>query len=247
MNINARQALLPLAASLALGLVAQQAAAATISTSVVIPVVSGDGYHIEIPVSGLAQFDPANGTLTGIELGLHIESYDVTLSLGSWDAPETGGDEPEAGAEFESATLSMEIYFDVALSPTSGLMFASTSFADTIYDEYDTVSVFGEPGTPVIEDAMARLTDYGLLSDFIGTGNVSIVSFGVIAFDDPERVNLDDGTTTSGAPHIDSFTGGPSTMSIHYTYTPAVVPLPAGVWLLGSALLGLAGIRRRMT
>lgn len=239
MDINVNRTLLPLAASLALGLVAQHATAATISTSVVIPAVSGSGYAPTLPVSGLAQFDPANGTLTGIELGLHVESFDATLGLGSWNDPGTG-------AQFESAYLSIQISIDVALPGGGGLLFASTSFGGMIFDEAGTISAVGEPGAPRVDDATESLTNYGLLSSFIGTGDVSILGLGIFSFGYPGMVNLDDGTSTDGTPYIGSFDVGPSTMSIHYTYTPAVVPLPAGVWLFGSALLGLAGIRRRM-
>ena len=35
------------------------------------------------------------------------------------------------------------------------------------------------------------------------------------------------------------------TMSITYDYTPNPVPLPAAVWLFGTALLGLFGFSKR--
>jgi hypothetical protein len=38
---------------------------------------------------------------------------------------------------------------------------------------------------------------------------------------------------------------GGSATSATLTWTPTAVPLPAAVWLLGSALLGLAGVSRR--
>jgi hypothetical protein len=38
--------------------------------------------------------------------------------------------------------------------------------------------------------------------------------------------------------------GGYSASSAFGTYAPSAVPLPAGIWLLGSGLLGLIGLRR---
>ncbi len=239
MNINASRTLLPFTAALTMGLMSQGATAATISTSVVIPAISGSGYMALVPATGLAQFDPANGTLTGIELGLQVSSYDVALSLTNWDDPETG-------ALFESADLSVQISINADLPGGGGLLFASTIYSDTIFDEFGTISATGVPGSPRLEDATAALIADNLFSDFIGTGNVSILSLGVFNFAFPGNVTLDDGTSADGYSQLDSFNGGPSTMTINYTYTPAVVPLPATVWLLGSALLGLAGLRRKL-
>ncbi|MEZ5565983.1 MAG: VPLPA-CTERM sorting domain-containing protein [Gammaproteobacteria bacterium] len=239
MNPAIRRAALPsLVASMAIALLSQQATAATISTSAIIPVTSGSGFTL-LPISGLAQFDPSQGTLTGITFSLDISNYDVTLSLSSWDDPGTG-------AQFQSANLSGQFSIDAALPGGGGLLFSSTAFGNDLYDEFGTVDVFGFSGGPVLEDAMARLTTEGLLTSFIGTGNVSLLSFGVYSFGYPDMVELDDGSFADGNPYIDAFNVGPSTVTIDYAYTPAVVPLPAGIWLLGSALLGLAGIKRRV-
>lgn len=239
MEIVTNRTLLPVAASLAIGLLSLPATAATISTSVVVPAISGSGYTPPMPVAGLAQFDPSNGTLTGIEFGLDISSYDLAVSLGSWDDPGTG-------ALFQSADLQAQMSVNVELSGGGGLLFASTVFSDTIFNEFDSISAVGVPGLPRSSDATAQLTSHNLFSSFIGTGNVSILGLGVFSFGYPGMVALDDGTFADGQPSLDSFNVGPSTMSITYTYTPAVVPLPASVWLLGSALLGLAGIRRKI-
>lgn len=258
MNIHAHRTLLPLAASLALGLVAQQAAAATISTSVSFPAVSESDLYSQVPpftlppgtayfdapAAGLAQFDPANGTLTGIEMGLHIESYDMTLSLANRGNIGSRG-------QFESAVLWIQISISAVLPSGRAAVFSSALPAGLIYDEYDTVSIAAEMDAPILEDALAALDTWQIpasdfLSSFIGTGDVSILSLGIYTFDFLETITLSDGRMVAGLTNIDSATIGPFTMSIHYTYTPAVVPLPAGVWLLGSALLGLAGIRRRM-
>lgn len=239
MKLTINRTLLPVAASLAVGLLSLPATAATVSTSVVVPVISGSGYTPPTPVTGLAQFDPSNGTLTGIEFGLQVSSYDMALSLASWDDPGTG-------ALFQSALLQSQISVNVALPGGGGLLFASTSFNGSIFNEFDSISAVGVAGSPESTDATATLISHGLFSDFIGTGNVSILGLGVFSFGFPGMVTLDDGTETDGQPSLDSFNVGPSTMSITYTYTPAVVPLPATMWLLGSALLGLAGLRRKL-
>ncbi|MCL4791163.1 MAG: choice-of-anchor E domain-containing protein [Gammaproteobacteria bacterium] len=232
-----RTVLLPLAASIAIALMSQAATAATISTSAVVPVTAGSGSFTLIPASGLAQFDPANGTLTGILLSLDVSNYELTLSLGSWEDPGTG-------AQFESADLSAQLSISAALPAGGGLIFASTAFAGSIYDEFETVDVSGSSGGPVFEDATARLISNNLFADFIGTGDVSILELGVFTFGHPQVVMLDDGSFAEGSPGIDVFNVGPSTLRIDYTYTPTVVPAPAAVWLLGSGLLGLAGIKR---
>jgi hypothetical protein len=223
----------------AMALLAQQATAATISTSVIVPVTDGSGFTV-IPVSGLSQFDPANGTLTGVSFSLDISSYDLTLSLGGWEDPQTG-------AAFESANMSAQISISAAMPNGGGLIFSSTSFSGEIYNEFDSVNIPGTSGGPVSEEAMERLTsdtEYNLLPDFLGTGEVSILGLGIFTFGHPEVVTLDDGTFAYGDPQIDAFNVGPSTLTIDYTYTPTVVPAPAAVWLLGSGLLGLAGFRR---
>lgn len=238
MNAYASRALLlPFAASLAMGLMSQSATAATISTSIVIPATAGDGFTL-IPATGLAQFDPANGTLTGIELGLHVSSYDMTISLSSWDDPGTG-------AVFQSADLQGQISINVALPGGGGLLFSSTVFGDTIFNEFDTISTVGTPGIPQFQDATARLIADNLFSDFIGTGSVSILSLGIFSFGYPDMVTLDDGTFTDGGSYLDAFNFGPSMMTINYTYAPAVVPLPPTILLLGSALMGLVGLRQK--
>lgn len=232
-----RTAFLPFAASLTLGLLSQAATAATMSTSVTIPVTAGSGYSVT-PATGLAQFDPANGTLTGIALGLDISSYDLTLSLNGWDDPETG-------AQFQYTYLSAQISIDAATPGGGGLLFSSTVVGDVIFDEFDTINVSGSSGGPEIEDATTRLSDASLFTNFIGTGDVSILSLGIYSFGYPRMVTLDDGTSVGGDPYIDNFNVGPSILTIDYTYTPTAVPVPAAIWLLGSGLLGLAGFKRR--
>jgi len=219
-----------------LALLAQSATAATISTSASLPLTDGSGYTL-IPVSGLSQFDPANGTLTGISFSLDLSSYDLTLSLSDWENPETG-------AAFGSADLSAQISISAALPDGGGLLFSTTAFSGQIYDEFDSVNVPGSSGGPVTEDATARLMAENIFSSFLGTGNVSILELGIFTFGHPQVVTLDDGTFAYGNPHVDAFSVGPSALTIDYTYTPTTVPAPAAVWLLGSGLLGLAGFRR---
>ncbi len=224
----------------AMALLSQQVTAATISTSAIVPVTSGSGFSL-IAVSDLTQFDPANGTLTGITFSLDISSYDLTLSLSSWDDPETG-------AAFESANLSAQISISAALPGGGGLIFSSTSFSGDIFDEFDSVNVPGSSGGPVSEDVMERLisdTAYNLLPNFVGTGDVSILELGIFTFGHPHVVALDDGTFSQGFPQIDAFNVGPSTLTIDYIYEPTVVPAPTALWLLGTGVLGLAGFRRR--
>lgn len=239
MNITStRGSLSSTAAILALTLLPLGVNAASVATTVIAPSISGSGNFNLVPITGLDQFDPSNGTLTGISFTLGIASFDIDISLGGWEDPGTG-------ATFDYADLYGQISLDVAKPGGGGLLFSTTSFGDTIFDEFDSVNSTGPFSPPATQDATARLIGDDLFDGFIGTGEVSNMSWGVFAFGHPELVALSDGSFAYGDPQIDSFSAGPATITIDYTYTPAEVPLPAAAWLFISALGGLGVIKRR--
>ena len=213
------------------------ASAATLSTSAVIPLTSGGGNFNLYPVTTLDQFDPANGTLTGISFSLEVDNYDVNMFLDGW---EDMGISP-----FMLADLSGQISVDVNLGGGGGLLFSSTVFGDTIFDEFDDVDLSGSSFGAVSQDATASLMNNGVFGDFIGTGQVSIVELAIATFSHPQVVTLEDGSFAEGFQSINTFDLGPSEITIDYTFTPTVVPVPAAAWLFGSALLGLVGVSRK--
>ena len=81
---------------------------------------------------------------------------------------------------------------------------------------------------PVAPSAVITLAD--TLFSLAGTQSLESLTYLQSSY---YRMNL---TTLAGAPVQDLIGGGPS----------RVVPIPAAVWLLGTGLIGLVGIRRRM-
>lgn len=126
-----------------------------------------------------------------------------------------------------------------------GLLFASTYYADGITNPTDQVTVVGQVGSQVWRDATARLRAANLFDGFIGTGTLSNLALAVLGTQSSSAVVLDDGTYAAGGTSIASFSVGPSTMTIRYTFTPAVIPVPAAAWLFATALAGLTGMRRK--
>lgn len=225
--------LIPLAVSLWLPLLPQTAPAAVVSTSTPVDTFSDSGALTRVPVSGLNQFDASLGVLTGITFVVDIDTYQADISLSNYD-------DEGSSALFDSATLSAQISLTVPRNSGGGLLFASVGFGGEIFDEFDSISV-GPTSASVSEDATTRLQADNLFSNFIGAGAIDFIEFGIFAFSRPGAVVLDDGTTVSGETSLDSFSVGPSTVRIDYTFTPTVIPVPAAGWLFGSGLIGLMG------
>ncbi len=227
-----------LAVSLCMGLLSHTATAAVVSTSTTVNTFSGSGGINLVPVIGLNQFDASLGTLTGITLNVDIDSYQVALSLDNFDDPGTG-------ALFDFAELFGQISLSIPNNSGGGLLFASEVFGDTIFAEFDSVSV-GPTNSSMTENSTTRLQADNLFNNFIGPGAINFIELGVFTFFGSATVFLDDGSSVSGEPALDSFSVGPSTVGIDYTFMPAVVPVPAAVWLFGSGFIGLSVMRRNI-
>lgn len=224
-----------LAVSLCMGLLSHTATAAVVSTSTTVNSFSGSGGVNLVPVNGLSQFDASLGTLTGITLNAVIDSYQVDLSLDNFDDPGTG-------ALFDFAELSGQISLNIPKNTGGGLLFASEVFGDSIFGEFDSVTV-GPTNSSESEDSTTRLQADNLFNNFIGPGAINFIDLGIFTFFGSATVFLDDGSSVSGEPALDSFSVGPSTVSIDYTYT-SMVPVPAAAWLFGTGFIGLFVMRR---
>jgi hypothetical protein len=116
------------------------------------------------------------------------------------------------------------------------------------------------------EQIFQRVSDEGILNEFIGTGEISedllelalftFLGSGAItdAFGEPlfDFSTFDINPLFMGLENLFiedfevEFDLGPSLVTIQYDYDPVtVVPVPAAVWLFGSALVGFAGLSRR--
>jgi hypothetical protein len=220
----------------------QSALSAVVTTSASVGTFTGSGGGDRVPLTGLDQFDSSLGTLTGIVFRLDISNYEAEIALDSYEEPVDEFGDP-TGAVFSFADLGSQISLSVDTPGGGGLLFATTGIGGPIFDEFDVITV-GPASSSVSDDVTTRLQTNSLFNDFIGNGQIDFMELGIFAFFEGAQVTFDDGSTAPGTPSLNSFSVGPSTVSIDYTYVSAV-PVPAAVWLFGSGLLSLVGFARR--
>lgn len=188
-------------------------------------------------VTGLQQFNPALGALTGV-------TFDITAGGFSWDAsmfgePPTQGDLFEG--EFEGFIQADLAYVDgLSASVLAGVsdsinLLCSSDFGDELCEDFNSNSLdFSTDGF----DIPHSIGDFDL-ADLIGTGDVTNLSVGVNTFGSSFLTNdgLDFVEVTGFAEA--------SNVTVEVTYEYSVVPVPAAAWLFGSGLLGLVSLARR--
>ncbi len=117
---------------------------------------------------------------------------------------------------------------------------------------------FPDNGVLVTNDPVGNAFFGGAAHDanLFGTAASTAINAGAIDFFyiqmDPALTGANDGAAQAAAPPVATllgefnftFSGGIASLAFNAA-SAAPVPLPAGVWLLGSALVGLVGIRRR--
>lgn len=186
-------------------------------------------------VTGLQQFDPALGTLTGV-------SFVVSMGAFSFDAELLGDPMIDASftGEFEGSMQADLLYSNGTSSIVLDLIPAGISLycegdhpdlcEDSISDSYD---------FSIDSLVIPRTVGEFMPADIIGTGNVTNLSLAIntLGFSFLENSGLDF-TQVTGLAEI-------SDATVTVTYDYAVVPVPAAVWLFGTGLIGLAGIARR--
>lgn len=147
-----------------------------------------------------------------------------------------------------------------SMFPVYGQWVASRPFTVSGGPENTTINITGETQVTKSAGTLGQFQVNGCaapdcvsfhpISGVNYNGNASTIDF---TWDETKPITLTDGLNlllenSLGGPWTAGASGG--TLDFHSTYTvtlgsPAVVPLPASVWLLGSGLLGLGLVGRR--
>ena len=222
---------------------------------------------------GLSKFDPSLGTLTAINLSA-VGGYSVAFELSaSIDNPEA---EDEFGFFDAPHSISGEITYlgsiDIDGPGNLGLRTTIQEFTQPFAcmregdfactDDIDIEAMGTYDASSATDPAyftqplLERITSNNLLDLFVGSGHIEtgVLRPGLSAFFEPglfgglDIIASDNITIESSNGLIDGeFTLGPTAVTVEYVFTPTVVPVPAAVWLFGSALVGIGALSRRRT
>ena len=170
-------------------------------------------------------FDPGLGTLTSVELSILC---DVAVEYTNLDDPPYGG---------LSEPLDTEIGFDIRENSSGRDLY----YSDSIFGFGTVESRAGEEWASGVtfNDAWDYFDDPDTLSAFtLQPGDSSVESWVDVysimpdsVFDDPGKEYYIEWVDSSGW------------VEVIYKYTP--IPIPSAVWLLGSGLVTLTGLRRK--
>ncbi len=175
-----------------------------------------------------AQFNPALGTLTSVELDL-TSALTTSLTLTN-----TSGALGASGKAFTEVQISVGTalgLFDVPQIDQNSPKFTFN------------IAAGGNVSSGIITFSGQSTSDYNLsnvspsvMSAFTGTGNISLPATTFTQ----TWIQYSSGNVNQSQVTNASLTG-----DVIYTYTPAPVPLPSALFLLGPGLFGLLGLRRR--
>jgi len=171
------------------------------------------------------KFNPALGTLTGVDLAVTGNSY--------------GGSNIATNTSEFAGEGTVNVGTDIHVSGPGSLVVLSTPIetaTGTALAGGGQISVFGTNSTDT-EYADLPNIHHSDLSGYIGAGNVT---YSFTSDTDTSTALLFSPNSTSSSPTTFEFIP-----VVTYTYTPAPVPEPASLGLLGVGALGLLAKRRR--
>lgn len=207
-------------------------------------------------VVGLSKFDPSLGTLTAVNLSA---VGDYSIELGSFGFVEdeflahtiAGSIAPQGSIQIGQSGVGVRFAVESLGAISFDCSGPGDAGASCIEELDDPLGVSGTYDANSANDStslFSRLELNDLLDLIVGTGDIDpgVIEFGIRAFtDDLMITDIDNFTLDSGVFLGGDYLLGPTTISLEYEFTPAEVPVPAAVWLFGSALIGLAGFKRK--
>ena len=109
------------------------------------------------------------------------------------------------------------------------------------YEFWESIQIFDKNGavTPLISDISDSNGDFDITVDSFGEVSITIDDFTSSVLGDPTYAKLIFSSDYQS-------TGTNTAEYLYTTLETSPVPIPGAVWLLGSGLLGLAGIRRKV-
>jgi hypothetical protein len=171
-----------------------------------------------------AQFNPALGTLTSVEL-------DLSASMGTYITVENFGAAPSSGTASTQIAVHVEDPGNYLASATQ-MTYYSAGFGFSGLTQYNTAASGLLTGTGTSSNVY---TLAGLLAEFTGAGAISLTA----STNTSTNLNY-----TGGFAAANQATNAGLTGDVVYTYN-APVPLPSALILMGPGLFGLVGLRRR--
>ena len=200
-------------------------------------------YDTNYLFGGVEMFDESLGTLESVTLEFTL-AFSGTLSVNGLEVIDES--QPHSITFFEPyATFAVGFPFGSGV----GYGLHQGGYSD-IYEG----SCTGEAGEPICSDNIKFNYDIETstsetqsnLDYYIGTGNrnLFLTFFATEVMFGGEEGSLIDNVDV-GNYEVNGFLDTTATLDVTYEYSPSVVPVPAAAWLFGSALIGLAGIKRR--
>ncbi len=218
---------------------------------------SGTSSYLDVVrsnISGLQQFDPALGTLTGVTLSTNF-TVTVEGEIEVYESDVYGIIDPSMShsAEFYpwdgyTAGVTTVVAFFTSPTTTATLASATTDIRPSCAGEASAEPCFGSTGYSflfadeswIIGNTLEKIG----LGNLLGTGvlgglTVSSYHPSDSAVFDLNNVSVDG---VSGLISTEIFAGS---VTLTYEYTPTPVPVPAAVWLFASGIAGLLGFAKR--